>query len=89
MTSEGIQHNRQIITAIRDLAAGRKILSDLTISTTEKIAVCLACELTVPSFCKDERDAWERLNQSQRRTVASVNPKFQEQKWADIPVYFG
>ena len=83
------EHNRQILAAIRDLAAGRKTFDDLTISTSEKITVCLACELPLPTFLKDEKDAWERLNKSQRRTVASINPKFQSQEWTEIPVYFG
>ncbi len=82
------ENNRQIMAAIRALAAGKKTVDELTLSTSEKVTVCLACELPLPSFCKDEQDAWERLNQSQRRTVASVNPKFQERKWAEIPVYF-
>jgi hypothetical protein len=79
---------RGVLEAIRDLAAGRKTLDDLTISTTEKITVYLACDL-VPTFCKDEKDAWERLNKLQRRAVATINPKFQAKAWAEIPVYFG
>ncbi len=81
--------NGPVMTAIRDLAARRKTLNELAISTTEKITVCLACELPLPKFCTDEKDAWERLNYTQRRVVANINPKFQAQKWTDIPVYFG
>ena len=80
---------RPIMESIRDLTAGKKTFDELTISTTEKIAVALACDLPVPKFCRDEKDAWERLNSLQRRTVASINANFQAQKWADIPVYFG
>jgi hypothetical protein len=74
--------------AIRDLAAGRITFDKLSLSTTEKIAVYLACD-RLPGFCKDEKDAWERLNSLQRRLVGLINPKFQAKKWTDIPVYFG
>jgi hypothetical protein len=74
--------------AIRELATGRKKFGELTVSTTEKLMLCLACEIAVPDFCKDERDAWERLNGLQRQAVAAINPKFQERKWTGIPVYF-
>jgi hypothetical protein len=35
-----------------------------------------------------EKDAWERLNELQRRMVATINPKFQAREWTKIPVYF-
>ena len=47
---------RPVLVAIRNLSAGRKRLQDLTLSTTEKLALCLACELPLPTFCKSEKD---------------------------------
>ena len=40
--------------AIRDLAASRKRLEDLTLSTSENLAFCLACELPLPAFSNGE-----------------------------------
>jgi hypothetical protein len=80
---------RRILEGIRDLASGRSRFEELTQSTSEKIAVVLACDLPMPSFLINEKDGWEKLNELQRRTVATINPKFQARKWTDIPVYFG
>lgn len=79
---------RIVLEAIRDLAAGRKRLDDLTLSTSESLALCLACELPLPAFANGEKLAWERLNEVQRRLVATINPKFQAREWTEIPVYF-
>ena len=57
---------RIVFEAIRDLAAGRKRIEDLTLSTTESLTLCLACELPLPEFSSSEKDAWEKLNEVQR-----------------------
>lgn len=89
MTDQDTIQMRSFLEALRDLAAGRKQFQDLTISTSEGLALRLACDSSLPEWCKGEKDAWEKLNKVQRRTVATINPKFQEKHWAEIPVYFG
>ena len=79
---------RPVLEAIRDLASGRKKVGELTITTSEKLTVFLACDLPLPSFCKSQKDAWELLDELQRRTVATINPRFQAKQWAEIPVHF-
>ena len=53
-----------VLQAIRDLAAGRKRLEDLTLSTSENLALCLACDLALSPFANGEKDAWDRARKS-------------------------
>ena len=61
---------RTVLEAIRDLAAGRKRLQDLTLSTSENLALCRACDLPLPAFCSGETEPWERLNEG--RPAAAI-----------------
>jgi hypothetical protein len=55
ISKEETQRVRRILEGIRDLASGRAEFDDLTQSTTEKIAVVLACDLPMPSFLINEK----------------------------------
>jgi len=57
-----------VLEANRDLAMGGKRFRDLTLSTTDKLALYLACGLPLPAFCDGDKDAWERLNEVRRRS---------------------